>query len=347
MAFDLGFRDVDRISGRSTPLYMKIEEVAFPIPDTDYCRWLIAHGGDYTRNWTWPIKDSILTPGAVASPNYSILHRIFRSQSGFINSSALDHWVSVLVRSPWFSHFAKSTAFYDRCSCACLASPEGCSPFAIYRNCLIELNAGGSRRNGSLRDAVNTINDYAGVIESSSDLAESTIRSLTFHRLKIRHTCCASIGRSNSLPHDYGSDFDELREEDEYRVRQLNELVKSFMDQYNESALSLKDFVDGPWVEQMDRIAVKEKNTEWTAQEKNKLLTIGVVPKDDPVDDDKSSQCSSAFETDYKDKDEAVALRYWNRQFEIIANGGRSEVESREWLKWQFRRASTKERSTL
>lgn len=119
------------------------------------------------------------------------------------------------------------------------------------------------------------------------------------------------------------------------------------MDQYNESALSLKDFVDGPWVEQMDRIAVEEKNTVWTAQEKNTLLSIGVVPKDDPVDDDESSQCSSACETDCEYEDEAVALRYWNRQFEIIANGGRSEVVSREWLKRQFRRASTKERPAL
>lgn len=100
---------------------------------------------------------------------------------------------------------------------------------------------------GSFGDVVNIVSILTEAIEPFSKLAETAIRCLTFHRLNIRHTCCASIPTpfgGRKLPADDGSDFDELREEDEGRVHQLNQLMKGFMSQYNESTLSLSDFID-------------------------------------------------------------------------------------------------------
>ncbi|TGJ82101.1 hypothetical protein E0Z10_g6673 [Xylaria hypoxylon] len=188
------------------------------------------------------------------------------------------------------------------------------------------LASGPNRYLGYLGDAVKHINLLASAIEPLPTFAESVIRCITFNLLDIRHTCCASIGMqwNYKLPADYGSDFDELREEDEDRVQQLNKLVVNFMDQYNASGVSLKDYISGLWLEQMDRFELEENSKEWTTEEKNKLLSIGVLPEEetaDPVD-----------ESDIEDEDEDEWWQpgYWNRQFEIIANGGRGRSEEED-----------------
>ncbi|RYC56072.1 hypothetical protein CHU98_g10137 [Xylaria longipes] len=128
-------------------------------------------------------------------------------------------------------------------------------------------------------------------------------------------------------------EFDELREEDEYRVRQLNELVTDFMDRYNNGTLTLKDFINGPWAEQMDQIEAEERKKTWTTQEKDLLQSISVLPEDEPIDVDENDETEtedSLVEDENEDEDEDKWLQpgYWNRQFEIIANGGRSEEEN-------------------
>lgn len=203
---------------------------------------------------------------------------------------------------------------------------------------------------GSFGDMVKAVDILAGAIEPFPKLAETAIRCLTFYRLNIRHTCCASITvDSDELPADYGSNFNELREEDKYCVHQLNQLVTGFMSQFNESTLSLSDFINEQWVEQMDRFEAEEKNMVWTMQEKDMLLSIGVLPRDGLVDDDKSNEDS----INYSDKDEDTGEdsdeelnkategcrripysdpEYWNRQFKTIAKGGRAKDED----KWYF-----------
>ncbi|KAJ3577525.1 hypothetical protein NPX13_g3041 [Xylaria arbuscula] len=142
-------------------------------------------------------------------------------------------------------------------------------------------------------------------------------------RLGIRHTCCASVRDMyypEKFPLDYGSDFKELKEEDKDRIHQLNELVAQFLEQYNNSGQILEDFMTGPWGEEILRIEEEEENKRWTAQETDRLLSIGVMLEDDV----ESAESSSAEDEEGGDRSQP---EYWSKQFEIIVNGGRSVEE--------------------
>lgn len=155
----------------------------------------------------------------------------------------------------------------------------------------------------------------------SSALVESLIRCITFKRLDIRHTCCTSIDDldawQNDIFADYGNDFNELREEDKLRVHQLDTLVAEFMDLYTDGHFTLQDFIRGPWKETMAGLEAEADMT-WTAEEKDALLSIGVIPRDTPTCDvaHESNDKRRITSPDFSDPE------VWNQHFEIIANGG-------------------------
>ncbi|KAI0798281.1 hypothetical protein GGR55DRAFT_582841 [Xylaria sp. FL0064] len=319
MAFDLGFRDLDVPSGGVTPLSKAIKDLSFK-----YWWWLINHGADYTRELVWTFeKQGSQELATLDLPRYLILHWIFRSLARYSTSARdLRLWVLNVTNSPWASQFAQSNQC-DGCSCVCLSSSQGCSPLVIFLNQKLHLGC-------SITALADYVNDLTEVIQKFSTPVESVIRCITFHRLGIRHTCCASIAPyTRTLPVDYGSDFDELREEDRHRVHKLDKLVADFMEQYENSGLSLSDFISGPWIEHMNRLEREDESKEWTTEERDMLLSIGVLPK---------HRIESVEEQDNEDEDEdedemdASRPEYWNEQFEIIVNGGRSIEEERWWL---------------
>ncbi|KAI1126305.1 hypothetical protein F5Y10DRAFT_244983 [Nemania abortiva] len=338
MAFDLGFRDVDSISGGITPLSKNIKCGSL-FERRQYCEWLVAHGADYTRELAWATEGLIPQPASIEYPKYYIIHGIFRwilpacCDPNCLDQDDLASCVLSVVRSPSFPRLTKSIC-YDGCSCACSSSPKGCSLSVLYFNQMLWWHSEEIEKDpGFFGDVVHIFDLLTGIVEPPLKLAESAIRCLTFDRLEIRHTCCSSI-TDDELPADYGSDFDELREEDECRVHRLDDLVTSFMSQYKDSTLSLRDFLIGPWVAQMGRIKAEEKNMAWTAQEKDALLSIGVLPKDELIDDDDDESEGNEEDDESEgneEDDERLHLEYWSRQFEIIANGGRSREE---WIYW-------------
>ncbi|KAI0405972.1 hypothetical protein F4802DRAFT_560167 [Xylaria palmicola] len=312
VAFNMGFRDVDVSCGVATPLSRA--------SNLEYSVWLIDHGADYTRQQIWAVARKVQSPYVVNRPKHSIAHWMF--QFFFRRPSGLEPIALSIVKSSYFSHFMK-TSYYDGCVCACLSTPKGCSPFAIYVNSVV-VDSYESRE--STRDVFKgmlpVVYAFASGFEQLPTLVECVVRYFAFYAFEIRHTCCGSLRRyASSLPSDYGSGFDELREEDENRIHRLNELVTDVMAQYNESTLSLVDFMDW-FLEYMDRVREGEKEKAWTAAEKDALLSIGVVPRDSAADVDKPG-VSEPIDIDNKLIDPA----YINRQFEIIVNGGRSEVE--------------------
>ncbi|KAI8946572.1 hypothetical protein F4801DRAFT_593242 [Xylaria longipes] len=331
MVFDLGFRDIDVSFRGVTPLSETVKE-SF---NSFYCQWLIDKGADYTRESAWTIEEQTHKLNIVSTPRYSIMHWVFWHLSfDSIREVKLKPWVSRMVTNPCFPHFTRSS-YYDGCSCACLSSPQGCSPFSVYFNQIQKERGLLTSQRSILKELIDTFHVFGPCVDKSSTLVESALRCHTFHRLGIRHTCCVSIAKRPYfvLPADYGSEFDELREEDEYRVRQLNELVTDFMDRYNNGTLTLKDFINGPWAEQMDQIEAEERKKTWTTQEKDLLQSISVLPEDEPIDVDENDETEtedSLVEDENEDEDEDKWLQpgYWNRQFEIIANGGRSEEEN-------------------
>ncbi|GAW12985.1 hypothetical protein ANO14919_023610 [Xylariales sp. No.14919] len=358
IAFDLGFRDVDALSEKGTPLSQRIILDKYP-STSEYWMWLIDHGADYTRELPWIIEDGAQRlDNTVELPRYSILHSIFRSPGYYHMYSGgdlLGRSVSSILGSPCLPYLAGSS-LYDGCSCACLSNSRGCSPVTIFFNQLARATSSGnfdgfydvekaidafSSDIDAISWAIDTfsmaIGAFSRAIEHST-LIEAVIRCITFDRLGIRHTCCASIKIRDlyKLPADYGSDFDELREEDEDRVNQLNQLVANFMDQYNASDVSITDFINGPWAEQILRIKLEEASQDWTVEEKSELLAIGVLPKGETVDAASKSDSREKIKRIDEVKHRAIIRdvsrlkpEYWPRQFEIIANGGRSKEESR------------------
>ncbi|KAK5628811.1 hypothetical protein RRF57_004526 [Xylaria bambusicola] len=330
IAFDLGFRDIDVPSKGITPLCEEIRG-----RNSGYWIWLIDHGANYTRKlaWTFPLPSQSLHK--VDAPQYLVIHWIFRcfglfySDFGYHYETTIDGFTGIvtsMARSSWASHLTEANC-YDGCSCGCLSDPRGCSPFVVFLNQYL--------RDHYKRCNFGEVLEYLGSLSTQYTIAvESIIRSLTFWRLDIRHTCCYSIDIRNiyeSFPVDYGSDFDELREEDEDRVHQLDSLVTKFVNEYNKSDSSLKDFLSGPWKEEMDRIEAEEKSMRWTAEEESMMLSIGVLPKDGTECTDSPSECETVYESE--DDDELYQSDYWIQQFEIIVNGGRS-VEERPW--WDY-----------
>ena len=177
----------------------------------------------------------------------------------------------------------------------------------------------------AISSIIKGLNILIGATGQFSITVESVIQCLTFRRLDIRHTCCASLRLMHDteyFPSDYGSDFGELKEEDSDRVLQLDDLVPKFVNQYENSGLSLKDFLIGPWIKEMNRIE-EEERLRWTTQEKDTLLSIGVVPDDSP----KPVHPARAYGPWAGPWGERKPPEYWNKQFEIIVNGGRSVEE--------------------
>lgn len=118
MAFDMGFRDVDKMSNGVTPL-SRIAENFYAAQC--YYRWLIDHGADYTSELIWNSEDPITRPRTVDPPKYRIVHWVFRSfrRSEPLDLKTLDLWITSMARNPWISHFNKSI-YYD----GCLVSPN-------------------------------------------------------------------------------------------------------------------------------------------------------------------------------------------------------------------------------
>ncbi|KAI1283943.1 hypothetical protein F5Y07DRAFT_348148 [Xylaria sp. FL0933] len=326
MAFDLGFRDLDAPSGGVTPLSKAIKDLSFK-----YWWWLINHGADYTRELVWTFeKQGSQELATLDLPRYLILHWIFRSLARYSTSARdLRLWALNVTNSPWASQFAQSKQC-DGCSCVCLSVSQGCSPLVVFLNQKLHLGC-------SITALADYVNDLTEVIRRFSTPVESVIRCITFHRLGIRHTCCASIAPyTRTLPVDYGSDFDEMREEDRHRVQQLDKLVADLMEQYENSGLSLSDFISGPLVEQMNRLEREEESKEWTTEERDILLSIGVMPKHrletvEEMDKEEENDDDADADADAEDEDEDEMNRsqpeYWYKQFEIIVNGGRSIEE--------------------
>ncbi|KAI1113035.1 hypothetical protein F5Y14DRAFT_419390 [Nemania sp. NC0429] len=338
MAFNIGFRDVDAVFEGVTPL----SRVSSNYYYREYVSWLIHHGANYSRELTFITEDRMKVLSIIEPPRYRIVHWIFRSILAqslcYDGPDFLDTCVTGMVQNPWFSHFNKSI-YHDGCSCVCSSSPEGCSPLVIYFNQIIqhEYLRCSKKDLGSFGDMVKIVSMLVGAIEPLPKLAEAAIRCLTFNRLRIRHTCCASIPifySGRKLPADYGSDFDELREEDECRVEQLNQLMTGFMRQYRESSLSLTDFINEQWAVEMDRLEAEEKKMLWTTQEKDVLLSLGVLPKDGMVDNDKSNgksnkKCRGAFRAcECRARDLDSKIECWNRKFEMIVKGSPTRGKS-------------------
>ncbi|KAI3321772.1 hypothetical protein HD806DRAFT_536866 [Xylariaceae sp. AK1471] len=312
MAFDLGFRDVDVIFEGITPLGIHLYNLLKP--DLSYCRWLICHGADFNRQIPQFDEQDILCVNVVNRSNRLLIHEAARwiGYELAYGSFPLEPMTDELS-SWWFSLLGSST-YSDGCMCACSPSSRGCYPLTIIWN-YYSLK---SDKSNMWHWIPSVINDLTGG-NIPLGLAESILQCLTFYRLEIRHTCCVFI-EHHGYSHDGRDELEDLRAEDADRIDFLNHLVAEFMEQYRLEGVSLSSFIEGLWAERMDLIVAEEKRAKWSADERDAVISIGVIPLDE--EDERESQSSIK-------SDDSLEAEYWIREIDIIAEGGRSKFS---WL---------------
>jgi hypothetical protein len=109
-----------------------------------------------------------------------------------------------------------------------------------------------------------------------------------------------------------------LRAEDAERVELLNRLVAEFMEQYHREGVSLSSYITGPWWERMDMIEAEEENAQWSAEERNALLSIGVIPHDEDTDEMEETESEAGSESSVESVD-VYQAEFWIRRIDRIA----------------------------
>ncbi|KAI5924024.1 hypothetical protein F4810DRAFT_158952 [Camillea tinctor] len=250
LAFNLGFRDVDVPFKGQTPLDDAAHQYNRGRDTLDgYVMWLIDHGADYTR----------LASGRNPA-RHTIAHRLHRILYKF-----LFHSTDIQDAPRRYKLFA-NIQIKDDCVCGCCATSQGCSPLHRF---LYYLSENRSRSKLSFFE-------YLCRDTQSPMPFEPFIRILTFDRLKIRHTCCLSMGNDYDYSDDYGDDFEYLRQEDESLLQQLEILVAEFTERFREEGGTLAEFLDGTWTMRMKQVEKEQRSRVLTREEKDSLRAIGV-----------------------------------------------------------------------
>ncbi|GAP92951.1 hypothetical protein SAMD00023353_8400080 [Rosellinia necatrix] len=326
VAYDAGFRGIDTEYNGRTPFINAANNCntwrdATTMHNTwRYAAWLINHGADYKRQVRWDNETRLRLSNGVIIPRYTALHLIARD---------LGHYMGCADEASafYFNLFLSSTCS-DKCDCACSPKGRGCYPLTIYLNFYM----------ASLEDEFNSayevseqmLHNISSTLGVDPIFIADIIRSFTFYRLGIRHTCCATINRYSldgtiNMPDDYGSDFEELRGEDIDRVQHLDRLVAEFIEQYHSDGGPLSDFLTGRWSRRMDTIDEEEERKEWSADGKAAAVSIGIIPEDPAYDD--VEEPDDPYGTDYSTE---VFFQYQRHQIDIIVNGGRTDYE--RWI---------------
>ncbi|KAI5924150.1 hypothetical protein F4810DRAFT_665922 [Camillea tinctor] len=290
LAFEMGFQDVDVPFHGLTPLMIKGSGSR---PAWDFCLWLIDRGADCTRPFpldfyyrkTSPRYGKDCPPRSLEPiPKRTMAHQLSRPNrnlrvKGEENSFRLLQ-VSLL-----------SLESGDGCNCGCSSSSRGCSMLTMYLN---EFHDVGFIRYHTLEYIQNCLSFVTSIADDSGSpaLVEDVIRALTFHRLRIRHTCCSTVyWKSFILDDEYGDDFAELRDEDHDHLVQLEELVAESMDEFTQYGGSLESFIRGPWEAKMDKVDRESRESRLSQKEISSIKSLGVRLDIVDEEDSRDDQC--------------------------------------------------------
>ncbi|KAI1180360.1 hypothetical protein F4777DRAFT_598287 [Nemania sp. FL0916] len=312
LAFNIGFQDVEAASHSMTPLMKAIHNEPWRSHNPTYhWEWLAQHGSEPARHVPWGNGEQLSSEAVAPIPDHTILHK----SAGFMAPGHPKNEYD----PRWLSRIRDST-IGDSCSCACSPNSGGCHPLTIHLSIYILRICSffGIDMKAAIDDMLAT--DFLDLLcnpssdKRISEATETMFRSLTFHRLGIRHTCCASLDfedmTENKIPIDYGSDFEELRSEDAERVCQLNELLAELVDQYGHYDGPISAFIRGPWTQRMDLVDAEERKNKWSERERLAVTSIGVIPND-------KEECGSREDSEY----DSLQRKSWIEHMDMVANG--------------------------
>ncbi|KAJ5369911.1 uncharacterized protein N7496_006003 [Penicillium cataractarum] len=139
----------------------------------------------------------------------------------------------------------------DNCICACC--PGGCTTFLVALRALIALF---KRTDFSLSEAAEEFRLILSFLVQWTDtrpgINHTIIRSLTFHALGLRHTCCAEIDDLEFSSPRWSNvrdeqDIEDILEEDHYFYHELDRLISEFGRDFDQLGLPIMEFLDKVW----------------------------------------------------------------------------------------------------
>jgi hypothetical protein len=121
-------------------------------------------------------------------------------------------------------------------------------------------------------------------------VAKDVIRFLTFSALDLTHTCCHQTGYFDPAQ-KYGpswmvrckdtSEIDEIRDEEKYLIEGLECLVERFLQDFEEQAVSLSEFLMEHWQKVMLEELLKKDEVSDSEKERVEGLGVRIVEADD------------------------------------------------------------------
>lgn len=238
-------------------------------------QWLISK--KVRRSWIHPYFGT--TPGHLLATN-PLLIQFWRMVFIRIPERSLrgqDDFIAYVVRSflsqSYWNFYVQVLSALERDRCRCACSSQGCLPITCASKFLISKSNGNLVRIWDDKDRLSMGKAYQQMraksidqtliwldtlLSTSFDMANATIRVLTFEKLGIRHTCHEVAlsrewrGRSVYSP----DDIDELHEEDAELISQLDKLTTEFEVAYAASEdPSFYAFYKGYWTTRMNEVS--------------------------------------------------------------------------------------------
>lgn len=110
--------------------------------------------------------------------------------------------------------------------------------------------------------------------DSFSQFVPGIIRSLTFNKLELSHTCCRDpVERSNHFFRP--EEVIEIQEEEREVIEDLKDLVEEFLFKWDELGIPIFDFMKGYWRDRMNEyLKVKSQPDE---EELKRIADLGVI----------------------------------------------------------------------
>ena len=295
--WDAGFHDIDEVDGYGlTPLMRCIgQEGDFGLDDLrkygdfwELVSWFIRKGADLHRvsEYTFlrgklqhpPALDARLVKGLIKSRGVSsttAMHYL-ASRLGCV---IRDHTEWIHCEAQSLSSYARriqgdvlSSSLPDSCSCAC--SIRGCIPYTVFIKTYSPTMRKGHNQYQVLGKWLHkktlltsrALAKYLDVDQPSlAWLRKEILRSNTFDRLELRHTCCKleeywshAFGFESLLGVYEDEEIIEMQEEQSEQLGKLEDLLVEFETQYNQCECTFDEFLGDYWMKRMDEVMSEE-----------------------------------------------------------------------------------------
>ncbi|KAI1384548.1 uncharacterized protein F4822DRAFT_366603 [Hypoxylon trugodes] len=241
--WDAGFHDINSTFRGYTPLMTTIHHAMSEAQFLECICWYKEHGVNIYAPIPTPSRDYRTFDDTVSEPTYSLAHYL-SDISGY-----LDFYGRKVEKASCIPRLIEHN-ITDTCECYC--TTKGCTLVSKYVKGYfrwfdeIDLN--------EEMYLARLVNEFGAA--SSHPSAMEAIRSMSFTKLGMKHTCCGyrhhhegwkDILKNGLLELMDHEEIEEIRDEDRSSSVLLNALMREFDNKFQELGLPLVDFVKQYW----------------------------------------------------------------------------------------------------